>query len=174
MMTIHELLEDKTYREWFLKPPPMPVVYKQIGAQPWRVYLQIDERWRKKDAGTYREAFGIFKDYKHLARDAAIVSKSVAFSPPHRMARIRGKYVIDKRTGKKVQVTKLVVWSPKVPMDEAEMHTWCPYCRRPTVFKYFSRHHAFTGFNTLNLNTTMRCTICGIRREGLPRMIGVH
>lgn len=168
-MTIHELLEDKTYREFFLNPPAMPRVYRQQGKDPWRVYLQLNKRWVKKDLPTYRKAFATFKKYRDDAHDAAIVSRSVAFPPPHRFVRIKGKYQIDSR-GNRIQVTKLVVWRPQVPAEELD-HRWCPYCRRPTVFSYFSKHHAFTGMDAFGLGQWLRCTICGIRLEGLPRLL---
>lgn len=172
MMTIHELLEDKAYREFFLKPPAMPRLYKANGMAPWRVYIRRDHTgpWAKKDCMTYREAFEVFKRWSPQIHDAAITSRAVAFSPPYKMARIRGQYVVHK--GKKVQKTKLVVWTPKVPAEEG-IHTWCPYCRRPTIFRYFSKHHAFPE-GAFGIGEHQRCTICGIRREGLPRMIGVH
>jgi hypothetical protein len=170
LLTIHELLEDKAYKEFFLKAPPMPVVYRQLNMKPWRVYIQreADGPWAKKDLETYREAFALFKRYRPDIHDAAITSRSVAFAPPHKLVRIKGAYVID-RKGKKVQKVKLVVWTPRLPPEETGHH-WCTYCRRPTVFKYFSRHHAF-GKDMAITQDDLRCTICGIRLEGLPRLI---
>jgi hypothetical protein len=42
-------------------------------------------------------------------------------------------------------------------------HDWCPYCRRPVVFAYFDRHHAFP--DTSSIAEAKRCTICGIRLQ---------
>jgi hypothetical protein len=171
VLTIHELLEDPRYKEFFLKVPPMPRVYRQQQMLPWRVYIQreTDGPWAKKDFPTYRQAFALFKRYLPEVHDAAIVSRAVAFAPPHRFVRIKGKYLIDKR-GNKVQVTKLVVWKPKLPAEEQDHH-WCPYCRRPTVFRFYRIHHAFGKGIDFGLDNVQRCTICGIRLEGLPRLI---
>lgn len=169
MLTIHELLEDRQYKEFFLKQPQMPALYRQQQMTPWRVYIQreLDGPWAKKDLPSYTEAFKLFKRYKPDIHDAAICSRAIAFAPPHRLVRIKGKYV--EHRGKKVQVTKLVVWKPKLPSEESP-HNWCTYCRRPTVFRYFSRHHAFGREMTI-AQEELRCTICGIRLEGMPRLI---
>lgn len=173
MLTIHELLEDKTYKEYFLKSPAMPEVYRQLNMVPWRVYIQreADGPWAKKDLPTYKEAFALFKKYRPNIHDAAIMSRSVAFAPPHRFVRIKGQYreVVRKGKKEKVQVVKLVLWKPNLPPEESGHH-WCTYCRRPTVFKYFSRHHAF-GKNEPITQDELRCSICGIRLDGLPRLI---
>lgn len=169
MLTIHELLEDKRYKEYFLKAPGMPPVYRQQQMLPWRVYIQreADGAWAKKDLPTYVEAFRLFKKYRPNIHDAAITSRSVAFAPPHRFVRIKGKYVVHK--GKKTQVTKLVVWRPQLPPEESA-HNWCTYCRRPTVFRYFSKHHAFGNSMPIS-QEELRCTICGIRLSGIPKLV---
>lgn len=151
----------------------MPTVYRQRQMTPWRVYIQreADGGWAKKDLPTYREAFELFKRYRPTIHDAAINSRSVAFAPPHRLVRIKGKYREVVRKGKKqtVQVTKLVVWKPKLPPEEGP-HLWCTYCRRPTVFRYFSIHHAFGKTMPIS-QEHLRCSICGIREDGMPRLI---
>jgi hypothetical protein len=175
MMSIHELLEDKQYKEFFLKQPEMPSVIRQNPhLRPWRVYIQreADGPWAKKDLRTYTEAFQLFKHYRPDIHDAAICSRSIGFAPPHRLVRIKGQYREIVHKGKKttVQVTKLVVWKPKLPPEEGS-HTWCTYCRRPTIFRYFSKHHAFTGSELQISQEYLRCTICGIREDGMPRLI---
>jgi len=177
VLTIHELLEDKQYKEFFLRKPDMPAVYRQNpDCTPWRVYIQreVDGPWAKKDFHSYTEAFKLFKKYRPNIHDASITSRSVSFQPPYRMVRIKGKYREVVRKGKKelVQVTKLVVWAPKLPPEESP-HRWCTYCRRPTVFRYFSRHHAF-GRDMQISQQDLRCTICGIREDGMPRVVGTR
>jgi hypothetical protein len=171
VLTIHELLEDKAYKEFFLKAPVMPTIYRQQQLLPWRVYIQrqIDGPWAKKDLPTYGQAFALFKRYRPDIHDAAIVSRAVAFPPPHRLVRIKGVYVVNRR-GIKTQKIKLVVWKPSLPAEE-QAHHWCSYCRRPTVFAYFRIHHAFGKEVDFGADTVRRCTICGIRLEGLPRLI---
>lgn len=170
MITIHELLEDKAYKEFFLRRPAMPRVYGEQGKLPWRVYVQreADGRWAKKDLPTYREAFEFFKKWRDNMHDGAIASRPVAFAPPNKLVRVKGKYQVGS-DGVNRQVTIPVIWKPKLPAEET-FHEWCPYCRRPTIFKWFSSHHAFPKGEAFD-TAARRCTICGIREEGLPRLI---
>lgn len=173
MISIHELLEDKTYKEFFLNQPRMPRVYRDQGMKPWRLYVQLDQdgKWLKKDAPTYFEAFKLFKKYRPDAHDATIMSRSIAFPPPHRHVRIKGKFQVNSR-GQKSQVTKLIVWRPRLDGSEIP-HRWCCYCRRPTIFRWFSKHHAF-GKDMPFDPSALRCTICGVREDGMPRLVGMR
>lgn len=157
MMTIHELLEDKTYKEFFTTRPQIPQVHPdQI---PWRVYVQREANggWAKKEFALYTAAFKFLKPYLKTCHDAAIQSKGVAYQPPARTVRIT-------KNGKPVMVDgkpklRRIVWQPKLPYDEVP-HTWCTYCRRPTVFAWFSKHHAFPKGYEL-VTPYQRCVICG-------------
>jgi hypothetical protein len=173
LLTIHELLKDKQYKEFFLKQPQMPTIFQRNPQlTPWRVYIQreTDGPWAKKDLHTYTEAFELFRRFKPNIHDASITCRSVAFAPPYRFVRVRGQYREVVRKGKKttVQVTKLVVWKPKLPPEEGA-HKWCTYCRRPTIFRYFSKHHALGDMSISQEH--LRCSICGIREDGMPRLI---
>ena len=164
MITIRELLDDKQYREFFLKKPEIPNIKRT--APPWRIYVQsdIDGAWARAETDTYIQAFKFLK--KKLLEgihDGAIQSKGVAFKPPERWVRVTrgGKPVwMLNSAGLRVQKTKLVVWKPKLPEGEPH-HSWCMYCRRPTIFRYFGRHHAFRKTEWADLSRDRRCTICG-------------
>lgn len=159
MMTLAELLEDKVYREFFTTKPKMPSVHP--SRLPWRVYVQRSSggSWAKKDFHTYVEAFKFLKPRITSIHDATIQSRGVAFDPPVKIVKVvkGGKPVIDPTT-KKPKIKRLV-WAPVLPELEGR-HEWCPYCRRPTVFAWFSRHHAFPkGYEIAT--PYQRCVICG-------------
>lgn len=163
MITIQELLEDATYKRFFLSQPVLPHIPIQRPTPPWRVYIQLDAggKWRTKDCWKYTDAFLLVKQYLKTCHDAAIQSRGVAFKPPYRKVKVtkNGKSVMVKGSNGEVsQMTRIVYWKPHIPADEGE-HLWCPYCRRPTELKWFSRHHAFTG-RTFDPGH-QRCTICG-------------
>lgn len=171
MITIHDLLEDPVYREFFCKVPELPKHGNQ--ALPWRLWVKLkkDKKWRYKDYATYREAFVKLKSLLPRALDASISAKSAQFNPPHKVVRVKNKYQTDKqgryvldKEGKKKQITKMIVWKPKRVMDEFEEHIWCPYCRRPTVFQFYTQHHALLPKKTGGMPidpSVQRCTICG-------------
>lgn len=161
MLTIHDLLGDERYKKYLCQVPPNP---PNSSSTPWRLAIQKDAHgpWMSKDYETYREAF--LKLKKHLARinDAAIISKSIPFDPPNKVVRIRGKYL--ERGGKKIPITRSVPWSPMIPPGEDEIHHWCPYCRRPTVFRQFIVHPILTRkkLGGIPIDPEVdRCTICG-------------
>lgn len=166
MITLPELLEDPIYKQYFQTPPKLPKVRRL--QPPWRVYIQKEVRgkWYKKDCWTYAEAFKIIKTYRANGElyDGAIVSKSKSFAPPRKTVKIRSKFVKDSK-GNMVQATKRVYHVTAVP-GEDEPHRWCGYCRRPTVFRWFTKHHNFPE-NTPYTAHRRRCTICGIAEEGV-------
>lgn len=161
MLTLNELLEDKTYREFFLTKPTLAAIPRT--AEPWRVYIQteVDGRWGRKDFWKYGEAFKFLKPRLYDIHDATIQSRGVAFQPPHRIVAITrgGKRVMVRAAdGHLYPKTKIVPWKPKLPADEVP-HEWCPYCRRPVIIAWFSKHHSFKGrvFDP----GLRRCIICG-------------
>jgi hypothetical protein len=159
LITLQDLLADKQFREYFTTKPIMPGPVHQ-DAMPWRVYVQrqLDGGWAKKEFHTYIEAFRFLKPRLKGVHDAAIQSKGIAWSPPHKVVRItRGGKPVKDDKGK--PVLRRIVWQPSLPPGE-EPHTWCTYCRRPTVFRWYSRHHAFPrGYEFTT--PYQRCTICG-------------
>lgn len=171
LITLPELLEDQRYRKFFTTVPrtlvPAP------GQQPWRLYIQrsADGPWLKKEYERYADAFrrlavDLRADRVH---DGAIQSRGIAFGPPNRVAKVtKGGRPVMVRTanGTLEQKTVVTEWKPRVDPYDAP-HTWCTYCRRPTVFKWFHTHHALRGSAADGLvdPSNRRCTICGAREE---------
>lgn len=164
MITLSELLADKQYREFFVTKPTMPGLVHQ-DMKPWRVYVQRESSgpWAKKEFHTYIEAFRFLKPRLKDIHDGTIQSKGIAWSPPHKVVKVmvrdtRGRKV-QKQDDRGKPVYRRLVWQPTLPADE-EIHQWCTYCRRPTVFRWFSKHHAFPrGYEFTT--PYQRCAICG-------------
>lgn len=162
MMTFQEQLEIyPQIRELLLtKPPAGPPAI----SPPWRVYVQKKEDgpWARKDFHTYKSAFDFFKLKRHVWRDVSITSKRQRFEPPGRVVRIvRGGQPVwvNTPTGKR-RATRLV------PIKPPPEHLWCMYCRRFTVFAWFTSHHAHRGEHALLMDpTARRCAVCGTREE---------
>ena len=165
MLTIHDLLEDSEYKEFLCTIPVLPDHMTLPGKEPWRLLVQLkdDPRWKTKRFATYPQMFKTFKRLRPRIHDAALNCPSIQFKPPSEIVTIRGAYFINKR-GKKLPKTKLVVWKPTMPPGEYEEHHWCPYCRRPTVFKQFTVHHALPmrKLGGIPIDPVLdRCSICG-------------
>lgn len=160
MITLRELLADDKYKEYFLKVPVLPDIART--APPWRLYVQREASasWARKDFETYREAF---KRLKSLGiseiHDATIQSRAHAYYPPLRRVKIvrNGQVLIDPKTKK--PLTRIIYWKAQLPGEESP-HRWCPYCRRPTIFTWFMKHHAFPRGTPMD-PSQRRCTICG-------------
>ncbi len=160
MITLLELLEDPVYKKYFCTVPQLPNVPRLV--EPWRLYVRSESGWRKKDFWKYKEAFVFYSGRKTQFQDAAIVCRPLILPPPTRVVKLKGKY---HKNGQ--QMTKEIIWQPKLA-EHPEDHYWCGRCRRPTVFKYFSRHHAFTGENAALMDpNAKRCLICGLRLESM-------
>ena len=174
MINIHELLEDPIYKAYFLEQPKVPWAKKPTMTKPWRLYVMLKgtKTWRRKEFDTYADAFKYLRTLMKQGRisDAAIHCKRYAFDPPTRLAKIRGKFKIGS-DGKKRQVVKEVRWRERLHVDEIETHTWCPYCRRPTVFKYYTKHHALKSLGGIVDSSVRRCCICGISERMLKEPI---
>lgn len=172
MLTIHDLLEDSQYKEFFCKVPELPPHLTAPGKTPWRLIVQLkgEHHWRMKSFASYAQAFKALKKLLPRVHDAAINCGGFGFEPPQRVVRVKGKYFVG-QDGVKRQVTKLVTWKPKIPMDEFEEHYWCPYCRRPTAFRYFTQHPILTKRRLGGLGvdpSVRRCSICGASENIIP------
>lgn len=164
MLTIHDLLEDATYRAYIKRRPHLPAHYTP-DKLPFRLMVKLkgEPQWRMRRFGTYDEMFLAFKKLLPKLQDAALQIPGTGDTPPNRVVKIKGKFFTNGK-GERLQVTKLVPWQPKIPADEFEEHHWCNYCRRPTVFKRFTRHHALSARKTggVPIDPSLhRCTICG-------------
>lgn len=172
-MTINELLEDQQFKKYFLTVPKLPPVPRT--SPPWRLYVKDhDGLWRKRDFDKYSEAVKLFARLRSAGKvqDAAVTCRPVAFGPPTRTVKLtkNGKPLMVKTSrGAMIQATKDINWSwAKLLSGDDESHNWCPYCRRPTIFTWFSQHHAIVGAHRSYMDTSARrCTICGIRLEGI-------
>lgn len=157
MISMLELLEDVNYKRFLQTVPQLPAV-DRLTPQ-WRLYVRMkgESKWRRREFDTYAQMFKFFKRLYKAGKvaDAALNHKGIAFGAPTRVVRVKGKYV------KGVQVTKEITWKPKLPGDEIQEHHWCPYCRRPTVFEYFTKHHALGKANIYIDPSVPRCCICG-------------
>lgn len=177
MITLPELLEDAKYKKYFCTAPKM---LPTPGQKPWQIKLQLEKNgpWKKKEFETYVEAFGTLRKYLSRDRvyDGALRSRGIAFGPPERIVRLtkggrpllhtkNGKPVLDGQ-GNPIQQTRTVLWRPQLEATE-EAHTWCPYCRRPTVFRWFKSHHALRSFGLQDIvdPTDRRCSICAVRES---------
>lgn len=140
-ITLRELLKDPEYRKWFSQPPAITVSHH---TPPWRFFAQREEggRWAKAELDTYRDAYSAVRLRLPEYFDMAIHCKPQGFKPPI--------VVID---GKKS-------WMP-LP----DGHYWCVYCRRPTVFSYFSSHPAMPKVTIADYE--LRCSICAARLAGM-------
>lgn len=161
LITIRELLRDPQFRDYFTKVPTLPDHYTP-DKLPWKLLVQKhgETRWRAKRFGTYRDAFDGFKKMLPLIDNAAINNPALSFMPPLRTVRVKGKTVMVR--GKVKPVIKTIIWKPRLEADMAN-HNWCPYCRRPSIFKYASLPARRTpeGFVIPASEPAMRCCICG-------------
>lgn len=155
-----QLVDYPAIKAMLLKPQKNPAQLKGVG-MPWRVYAQkeVGGRWRKRDFKRYKDAFEFLKPRLKTYHDISITSKRLRFPPPGRVVKIRrhGEPLMQKTKHGSVQVTRLVRVTPPPG------HSWCIYCRRFTVFIWFTSHHAFTGSSLDHSIPTRRCCVCGIR-----------
>lgn len=178
LITLPELLEDPRYKRFFLTPPKM--LKPLPGQKPWRVLVQRRSGgpWAKKETDTYAAAFRIIKHNLGAGtlHDGTIQSRGIAYGPPLRIAKVTkggrpvwhrrdGKLVLDS-DGNRIQVTRTIEWKPKLDIAD-EVHDWCTFCRRPTVFRWFRSHHALraAGLQDMADPSDRRCTICGARES---------
>ena len=157
-ITIRELLKDEEYKKYFLTVPRLPEHYK--GTKPWKLLVRLkgESKWRAKRFETYKEAVIALKKYLPKAEDVVINCPPLGFRPPLKNVRLKGQYSLVR--GKKVPVFRTVIWKPKLEDDHGR-HTWCSYCRRPTIFKVLAaRIHTINGDAALLSEPRLRCTIC--------------
>jgi hypothetical protein len=156
-----ELVQDRHYRRYLDTKPELPEAANTKGwnsSPPWVVYVQREAngKWGKREFWKYRKALKfLYRALELGVHDAALNCKRIGFEPPIRFARIRGKYV-EGSDGKMRPATKRIWWRP-VLMEGDQEHLWCMYCRRPVIFKYFSKHKRLGEVD----QTVRRCTICG-------------
>lgn len=161
-ITLWELLKDEDYRKFFRQVPKLPEHYK--GHKPWKLYILLKghTNWKAKRYETYAEAVAALKKFRPKAIDAAINNPALGFRPPIKNVRLKGK--TDKVQGKATTAFRSIIWRPKLEADH-EAHIWCPYCRRPTVFKVLAARFKTTNGSTLVTEPKLRCSICSVSDE---------
>lgn len=143
-ISFKELLQDPLFKAWTMKVPKLQPTPRQTP--PWFMYVH-QGRWMRAEFTTYPKAFNelIRRVKSGQATDGTVHSKRQWFSPPV------------------VRVGKRKTYWPMPPG-----HKWCGLCRRPTVFQFFSSHHAFPRDIPI-VHYELRCTICGARATMAPR-----
>lgn len=136
------LLEDAAFRTWFNRKPA------DVPNQNWMVYVQEKEEgpWARMKVKSWKKGMKFVN--KHLGEyyDMTLNCANWQFRPP----------VVRRGTA------KVYYW----PADRTD-HYWCGGCRRPTLFRYFTKHHAFRTFKPIPHK--LRCSICGHSLDGLKR-----
>jgi hypothetical protein len=171
------LEENRAFRDFCKTIPKTP--FHRSG-KPWRVYVQLEAggRWARRDFARYSEAFNFAV---RLMRDRS--PWDLAIHCRNRSTPMPGRWVNLTRDGKPVYLTvgkgkekqyvlrdgKKVRKQKFVPMHLPPGHEWCRYCRRPTIFRWFSKHHAFdmTDPSTVFHPSYLRCTICGVSENSI-------
>lgn len=138
-------MKDSLFNAWTERVPTLKP--NSATSPAWWVYLCRDGKWKRASLKKYKKALKFLHKAKY--EDFSIHSKRQPFNPP---------VVRDKTTGEKSY------WR-RFPKD----HIWCHYCRRPTVFATFKKHHAVPPIYCTSYEP--RCTICGTRLEFLPQLI---
>lgn len=163
MIPMSELVQDPVYRKFLQTKPVMPPHLadpSMVDTPPWVVYVQreSDGPWGRKAFWTYAKAFKFMRAWiKKGCHDVTINNNRVGYEPPYRLVRIKGKYVVGS-DGIRRQATTRVVWKlPTALMLDQPEHHWCKYCRRPTVFKFYSKHKRLGAVDP----NVPRCCICG-------------
>ena len=168
VITLRELLSDQEYRKFFLAVPKVPHSFEHPR---WWVYIQSSSGgpWMRGAFNRYGDAFRYLRANLRDIHDGAIHSRGFSFDPPTRYAKLmrHGQPIkVMGSDGKVHHKTKLVVWKPKL-YPEDEPHTWCIYCRRPVVLRWFTKHHA--DREKLFDSSLKRCPICGCSERLLVR-----
>lgn len=159
LITIHELLKDKEYREFFLKTPVLPDHYGPEN-KPWKLIIlkRGETQWRSKRFGTYKEAFTGLKTMLPSIINGAINCPPLDFMPPVKNFRVKDKFVGNGHLRKPLIVSR--VWKPRITDDMGE-HNWCTYCRRPSIFRYAMLSRSTAGYAPIAGEPEIRCIICG-------------
>lgn len=181
MIPMGELLEDKIFRKFFTTTPAM-YPHQAKRDDGWRLWVKTtpDSPWRRKDVKHYDAGvrFILSRVEAGSVHDAVLQCRGVSYKPP-----VRRILVKDPRTKQPVLVTnpktgevsrKILerVWEPSSALiQEYGPHQWCFYCRRPTVFAYYAKHHAFTGtpLEPYYDGSIRRCAVCGISHDAYRR-----
>lgn len=160
LITLRELLRDPTYRDYFKQIPELPPHYSP-DTLPWKLLIlkEGETAWRSKRYPTYRDAFDGLKKILPVSTNAAINCPALGFMPPIKNFKVKGKFVGSGTRRKPLIITK--VWTPRIEAD-MESHSWCPHCRRPTIFRLATlKRPDKNGYAAVSGEAVDRCIICG-------------
>jgi hypothetical protein len=149
-----DLLEDQVFRAWFNRRPSDPPKSLFNPPKPaWYVMFQREQdgRWTRASFTSYAKAHKYVRTIYKDVWDLALGCYRRDYGPPL----IQVTYTA-KVNGKKVKKQRSELWR-----RSPEGHRWCGFCRRPTVFRYFTKHHALPL--KVLVGYELRCSICGAR-----------
>lgn len=153
-LRFRDLIEDSLFKAWFYRRPALADV---TMARKWRVYVQKQEDgpWGRRDFRSWKKAMKFVKKIEGRVWDLALNCPS----HPTRQPIVK----TGRKTPKGLAVRELWV----IPSG----HRWCDYCRRPTMFRYFGRHHSVPR-NIPVIPYIRMCSICGCKEDFLlkPRI----
>jgi len=171
LITMEELLRDPQYRAFFKTVHKLPEHLTRPGSKPWklRILRHGEKAWRSTRFATYKEAVQAYVKLRKDIQNAAISCPALSFMPPIRNVRVKGKF-ITVQGGHKRPYIKTLVWQPQIDADMPP-HYWCPYCRRPSIFKYAVKHtKTLNAEFSIPSSPALRCVICGAS----DRMVNVR
>jgi len=157
---IHKLIKHDAQFKKFLTTPAK-LKYPRAGQTPWRLFVQRTRGgpWAHKSYPSYPEAYNALRKYLPTCHDAAINCKPQGFEPPM----VRQNYKVRLRSANSAAKPKFVVKTRQLYIPMPFGHNWCPFCRRPTVFKRMKSHALYKSIHMED--NPSRCTLCGARRE---------
>lgn len=152
-VTLKVLLKrDPLFRKWMGQVPKI----RDYGrTPPWVVYVQREQGggWARAEFKKYKKGLKFVLKNLDKYHDMALSHRRHDFKPP-RVSK-------DNRTWYHLGIsTEEVSFLPERPT-----HRWCGYCRRPTVFRFFSKHHSLPYCPS----DVRRCTICGASESFVRR-----
>lgn len=156
-VTTKELLGDKYYAAWFAKPPPEDNA--AISSKRWVVWIEAKPgQWTSRRFRNWKKAQKFFRAHQADYYDITLVDMR-----PHKPPLLRRDSGRRHKNGQPIYET---FWWP-FPAFVEPGHKWCPYCRRPTVFRYYRNHHALvriapSGVRLPIDHTKLRCRVCGV------------
>lgn len=144
-VTLRKQLKDPVFRKWFSQAPRE--TQTAAATPPWFVYVQEKKGgpWRRAEVSSWIEGYRFVARNIKRFHDMALSHKRQEFRPP----------VVRDHSGRR-----------RYHLPEAPGHVWCGFCRRMTLFRYFSRHHAMPEWANGGVR---RCSICGASLSFIKR-----
>lgn len=157
-ITLQELLEDPLYKKWIQRVPKFDD-RSYTHTPGWVVYaLTADGKWHRKLFSTYVKAFNWMAKHRKQYKDMCLGHRRHEFNPPIVKTMVPKRVRLKSGKVKTIEVEHREYWR-KFPPD----HRWCGYCRRPTIFFTFRKHHAVPL--QYMLDYVPRCTMCGAKGD---------